>query len=95
MIVPLDMETITDRMTNMRGSRVTEGSKRERRVAALEITNRPWRPVNVPMIATAIGETSDEAVERHVAEHGPLPEMDNDQVNVVVFIPPASLGDMA
>ena len=65
------------------------GVNRERRVVALEQRKRAHRLVQIPMIAADISETGDEAVARYVAEHGPLPEMDDDQVNVVVFIPVA------
>jgi hypothetical protein len=62
------------------------GVNRERRVAALEVKKRARTPVELPMVIAKIGETGDEAVARYVAEHGPLPEVDEGHPNVVVFV---------
>ena len=56
-----------------------------KRVAALEQRKRGHRPVNVPLIAAQPGEASDHAVARYVAEHGPLDEVDEGQVNAIVL----------
>lgn len=63
------------------------GVSRERRIVALEQRKRAHRLVKIPLIAAEIGEAADDAVARYVAEQGPLPEVDDDQVNVIVFIP--------
>lgn len=62
------------------------GVNRERRVAALEVQRRKRSPVELPLIVAKIGETGDEAVARYVAEHGPLPEVDEGYPTVVVFV---------
>ncbi len=56
-----------------------------KRVAALEQATRRQRLVNIPLIAVSLGETSDCAVARYVAEHGPLDEVEDGQVNAIVL----------
>lgn len=64
------------------------GLNRERRVAVLETIRRgkDRGPVSIPLITARIGETSDEAVDRYIAKHGPLPVVEDDQVNAVVLV---------
>ncbi|MEE8612472.1 MAG: hypothetical protein V3V60_07835 [Sphingomonas aquatilis] len=45
--------------------------------------------VSIPLIAAELGETSDAAVRRYVAGHGPLPEVDEGDVNIIVMVPVA------
>jgi hypothetical protein len=56
-----------------------------KRLAALEQRRRSHRLVDIPMITAAAGETSDDAIARYVTEHGPLPEVDEGQINVIVM----------
>ena len=62
-----------------------------RRVAALETTkrNRDRRAITIPLIAAKLGETSAEAVARYVAINGPLEEVDEGDVNIIVMVPVA------
>ncbi|WP_267386171.1 hypothetical protein [Sphingomonas sp. GC_Shp_3] len=78
-------------------TKMVAGLNRERRVAVLETikADRNRGPVFIQMIAAQTGETSDEAVARYVAEHGPLPEVDDDQVNALVLIPVEPVGEVA
>lgn len=63
------------------------GMNRERRVATLEQRRKVRGAVVIPMISAELGESSDDAVARYVAEHGPLPEVDEGDVNIIVFVP--------
>lgn len=63
------------------------GMNRERRVVALEQRKKARGAVMFPMISAEPGETSEAAVARYVAEHGPLPEVDEGDVNIIVFVP--------
>jgi hypothetical protein len=65
------------------------GMKRERRVVALEQRRKSRGVVSIPLIAAELGETSDAAVRRYVAGHGPLPEVDEGDVNIIVMVPVA------
>lgn len=45
--------------------------------------------MNIPLICAHLDETTDDAIARHVAEHGPLPEDDGNPTvtNAIVMIP--------
>ena len=60
---------------------------RERRVNALEQRKRSRRAIKIPLISADVGESSKDAIARYVAEHGPLEEVEDDEINVIVFIP--------
>lgn len=62
---------------------------RERRVATLEQRKKTRGAVSIPLIAARAGETSKDAVARYVAEHGPLPEVYEGAVNIIVMVPVA------
>ena len=66
-------------------------SNRERRVAALEMIkhDNELGPITIPMISADLDETSEQAVERYVAEHGPLPDVPDGKINVIVLVPVA------
>jgi hypothetical protein len=64
----------------------------ERRIAALEQGSRREENISIPLISAKLGETSDAAVTRHVAEHGELPKVEGDRVNAIVLIPVAPMG---
>jgi hypothetical protein len=67
------------------------GMNQQRRVAALETQTRSLKLMNIPLICAHLGETKDDAVARHVAEHGPLPDDEGnaEQVNAIVLVPVA------
>lgn len=68
---------------------------RERRTANLEQKKRYRTPVAIPLIVAESGEDSDDAVARYVAEHGPLPEVEDGDVNVIVMVPVAPMPRVA
>lgn len=47
--------------------------------------------MNIPLICAHLNETTDEAIARHVAEHGPFPDEDGNPAvtNAIVLIPVA------
>lgn len=63
------------------------GMNRERRVAALELRNNPRSALVIPIVGARPDETNDDAIARYVAENGPLPDADEDQVNAIVLVP--------
>lgn len=63
------------------------GMNRVRRVAALEERNGRRGAVIIPIVGARPDETSDDAIARFVAENGPLPDADEDQVNAIVLVP--------
>ncbi len=68
---------------------VAAAVNRERRIATLEQRKKARGAVSIPLIAARMGETSKDAVARYVAEHGPLPEVDEGAVNIIVMLPVA------
>ncbi|NNG59784.1 hypothetical protein [Sphingomonas paucimobilis] len=65
------------------------GMNRERRVVALEQRKKARGAVSIPMITAELDESSDAAVARYVAEHGPLPVVEDGDVNIIVMVPVA------
>ncbi len=67
------------------------GINHRRRVAALETKTRRTKPMNIPLICAHLHETTDDAIARHVAEHGPLPNDDGNPAvtNAIILIPVA------
>lgn len=71
------------------------GMNRVRRVMALEERNGEPDGVDAPIIIARVGESGDQAVARHVAEHGALTDANRDRMKVVVFIPATGSGRVA
>lgn len=63
----------------------------ERRVAALEIGKRRDENIAIPLISARLGEAADDAVSRHIADHGALPAVVGERVNAIVLVPVAPL----
>jgi len=70
---------------------VVAGINHRRRVAALETKTRRTKPMIIPLICAHLHETTDDAIARHVAEHGPLPDDDGNPAvtNAIILIPVA------
>ena len=64
----------------------------ERRLAALETKTRRITPMIIPIICARLGETTDDAVARHVDEHGPLPDDQGADVTNAIIIMPVAPG---
>lgn len=60
-----------------------------KRVDALEQRKGDQTPVVIPLTTAAMGQPRDVAVARHVDEHGPLPDVGEGQINVIVMVPAA------
>lgn len=65
------------------------GMNRERRVVVLEQRKKARGVVVIPLISAGLGETSGDAVARYVAEQGPLPEVNEGEMNIIVVVPVA------
>jgi len=63
------------------------GMNRGRRIAMLEQRKRARRTASIPLITAELDQNSDAAVARYVAKYGPLPEVGEEDVNVIVMVP--------
>jgi len=61
----------------------------ETRLAALEAKHVTAPLIRIALVAARVGEATEDAVSRHVGEHGPLAPAVDRQINAIVLVPVA------